>query len=704
MRSFSFRTAQVLLLLSVLLLTAIVFGVTAFRSSRFAVRDLSQQIIEQNSARIAERTESILQMTISQDRMAKNQLLNGGLSVKKPEEMNRYFLNSVRANRDLSYLTFTRQTDGSYWHAMRERDGKLSTAFLMPNGEAGHVLSEFDVGLDESMTPRPIKAQPDREQRTRPYYLAAKEAGKSTWTETYTFIGSEGMFDIPGISRATPVYDNDALLGVLTADIDLFSLSTYLKRVPLGESGYAFIIEKRKDGKYRLIAHPNMSLLTRTDDDGKTTGVNADESSDRLISELTGTFDFASPSSASVAQLIPIQDEHWLGAYRALEGDDMPPWIVGVVLPEKDMMDRIHAMNKRQAELVVYGVVITLLLGIFFARRVTRAIQKVTSDMEQIANFNLDEDDQATGKALISEIREMNRATTTTKQALRSFGRYVPRKLVRDLMRSGQEATLGADRQTVSILFTDIAGFTPIVESTEPSIVLASLEEYFICMNRELKKSQGTVSQYMGDAIMAFWNAPLPQPDHAVLACRSALAMRENSRDLVKGADAKGFPKLPTRFGIETGEVMVGNIGADERFSYTCLGDTANTAARLEGLNKAYGTEIILGHNAAAEVEGLFLLRPLDKVRVKGKEIGAMVYELIAEANDVDQVRESGLKHYADGLEDYFAGRFDRAQQAFERCHSLINDPTSDIMARRCRALLADPPEDWNGIWVMKTK
>jgi adenylate cyclase len=703
MRSLSFRTAQILLLLAVLLLTATVFGVTSFRSSRFAVRDLSQQIIEQNSARIAEHTESILHMTVSQDRMAKNQLTNGTLPMDNPQRMNQYFLNSVQANLDLSYLSFTRQTDGSYWHTMRERDGTISMAYLMPDSEKGQLLREYSVNTNGTLTQRLLKAQPDREQRTRPYYLAAKDTGISIWTETYTFIGAEGMLDIPGISRATPVYTNDEFLGVLTADLDLYSLSSYLNRVPLGKSGYAFILEKRKDGNLRLIAHPNMALLTKVDVNGKITGVDVEEANDPIIDILTRTFNPDSTSEANT-QLIEVAGENWFGAFRALEGQDMPQWIIGVVLPEKDMMGRIHGMNKRQVELVIYGVILTLLLGMFFARRVTRAIQNVTKDMEQIANFDIDEVGLAKNTAIISEIREMNRAVTTTKQALRSFGRYVPRRLVRNLMLSGKEATLGADRQIVSILFTDIAGFTPIVESTDPSIVLASLEEYFICMNEELKKSNGTVSQYMGDAIMAFWNAPLPQPDHAARACRSALAMRDNSRRLAQTALSKGLPSLPTRFGIETGDVMVGNIGADERFSYTCLGDTANTASRLEGLNKAYGSEIILGHKAVKEVDGMFVIRPLDKVKVKGKETGAMVYELIADISQSSPMIVQALEYYADGLADYFAGRFAPAMLAFEQCHTIFADEPSQVMADRCQTLLAEPPDFWDGIWVMKTK
>jgi adenylate cyclase len=295
----------------------------------------------------------------------------------------------------------------------------------------------------------------------------------------------------------------------------------------------------------------------------------------------------------------------------------------------------------------------------------------------------------------------MAEAAQSMKEGLRSFGRYVPTGLVRQLIRSGTEATLGAEIRELTVLFTDIAGFTPIVESTPPDKVLDALGEYLEGMNVKIGDEGGTVCQYLGDAIMAFWGAPVEQPDHALRACRAALTMRRWSHHLVADAPARGLPALPTRFGVNTGDVMVGNIGAPQRFNYACLGDPVNTAARLEGLNKAYGTQILVGQQTAEMVGDALMFRPLDWVRMKGKALPMLVHELVGAPGELSEDAQTAIEHYRQGLYAYRERRFGEAADLFRQA----GDAPSEVMIARCEAYQANPPpSEWDGVFVMTTK
>jgi adenylate cyclase len=299
---------------------------------------------------------------------------------------------------------------------------------------------------------------------------------------------------------------------------------------------------------------------------------------------------------------------------------------------------------------------------------------------------------------VFSEINRMSRAHDHMKTGLRSFGRYVPRQLVAQLMRTGQEARVGGEVREVTVLFTDIVGFTTIVEREEPDIVLAALSDYLTEMNMLIQTEDGTVAQYLGDAIMAFWGAPEPRPDHALSACRAALHIRDKVQQLIEAAPQKGMPALPTRIGVNTGACMVGNIGAAERFSYTILGDPVNTASRIEGLNKEYGTTVLIGERTAELVADHLLVRPVDWVRVKGREGAMLVYELLGERGS-DQALEERVDAFGAALRRYRERQFLEASAAFSAT------PWAEPLASRATAFAADPPpDDWDGTFTMRTK
>jgi adenylate cyclase len=284
---------------------------------------------------------------------------------------------------------------------------------------------------------------------------------------------------------------------------------------------------------------------------------------------------------------------------------------------------------------------------------------------------------------------------------MRAMSRYVPVDLVRHLYETRQEPTLGGELRDVSIMFTDIQDFTRFAEEMSPDELARALGRYLELMTEAIHSQGGTIDKFIGDAIMAVWNAPRPSSDHAERACGAALACREASRLLHESPDWTGRPPFHTRFGIHRDCVLVGHFGAPDRMSYTALGDGVNLASRLEALNKQYGTAIMVSEAVRDAAHGAFAFRLLDRVAVKGKTRAVQVYELLGPSG-AEEALSGIVRSYEQALTAYFAGRFDNALVLLE---AQAQDGPSRVLAERCRALrVSPPPADWDGVYVAHVK
>ncbi|MBI4577562.1 MAG: adenylate/guanylate cyclase domain-containing protein [Planctomycetes bacterium] len=287
------------------------------------------------------------------------------------------------------------------------------------------------------------------------------------------------------------------------------------------------------------------------------------------------------------------------------------------------------------------------------------------------------------------------------------FSRYLSPEVVNQVTRfSASELRLGGASQEITIYFSDIAGFTTISESLDPEVLVRVLNEYLTEMSDIILRHGGTLDKYIGDAVMAFWGAPVPQEDHArraieaALECRDALArMREAFRE-------RGLPALEARAGINTGRVHVGNFGSQQRFSYTVMGDAVNLASRLEGANKNYGTTIMMGENTFAKTGGEFETRPLDLLRVKGKHQPVAVHEVLAPRGGLGLRRREMVALYLEGMGHYKGRAFDRAAASFRGALEVDRtDGPSTTYLERCESYRSRPPApDWDGVYEMTTK
>ncbi|WP_342376161.1 adenylate/guanylate cyclase domain-containing protein [Myxococcus stipitatus] len=279
------------------------------------------------------------------------------------------------------------------------------------------------------------------------------------------------------------------------------------------------------------------------------------------------------------------------------------------------------------------------------------------------------------------------------------FKRYLAPQVVDELIKNPEKAAPGGERKLLTVLFSDLVGFTSLSEQLSPEELVALLNTYFEQATGVLTKHGATLDKFIGDAIMCFWNAPLPLEDHAARACLTALDLVAVVDRLSPLFEARGLPRLDCRIGINTGHAVAGNLGSSAAQDYTVIGDTVNLASRLEGAAKVYGTRTLVAEETLLAARGAVVARELDLLRVKGRQHPVRVFELVGPAGTP---LPAHLARFAQGLALYRARRFTEARAAFR---ASPDDVPSQRFAARCDSLeVTPPPEDWDGVFTLDSK
>ncbi|MBI4383683.1 MAG: adenylate/guanylate cyclase domain-containing protein [Nitrospinae bacterium] len=289
----------------------------------------------------------------------------------------------------------------------------------------------------------------------------------------------------------------------------------------------------------------------------------------------------------------------------------------------------------------------------------------------------------------------------------KAFQMYLSPEFVEILVGQPDRLFLGGEEQELTILFTDLQGFTEISEQTSPAELVRLLGEYFEGMTQIVLRNGGTLDKFVGDSIVAFWNAPVKQEDHALKAAAAALEMLKFSENFNRRFSQGTKREIRTRIGINTGRVVVGNIGSKTRFNYTVIGDEANLASRLESANKQYGTYLMASESTYLKIKDAFRARPLDCLRVKGKRKPVKVYQLLGRIGETHgEEFEKLMDLFHNGLRAYQNREWDAAVQWFESALLVRNDDgPAKIYLERCRALRGNPPgDDWDGVYTLTSK
>ncbi len=532
---------------------------------------------------------------------------------------------------------------------------------------------------------------------------AGAEGAKTYWTAPYSF-ASSGR---PGISVSVVVSPDAATddVGessyVLAMDILLEDITRATMALRPSERGMAFILTEDMSRVLGLPRHERFTgddtwadlVLSKTNDLAIEPVTAAVESlSDRKLSKLT----FVRVTSGG---------EPWLAGFCPYPLDDRERVVLGVVIPEADFLDALASRFGVIGMVAAAALIMAMVLASLLARDYSTPLKQLLGQSERLSNLNLEKH-----RPIESSLREVNAlacAQERMRTALDSFSRYLPTDLVRELLSRGEAARIGGQTMPVTIMFTDIIDFTATAESMTPTELTEHMAEYFEAMLAILIAEGATVDKFIGDAIVAFWGAPQPDPHHAIHAICAAILCRQRLEVLNADWRQRNLPALPTRFGIATGSAVVGNVGAPSRLSYTALGDTVNLASRLEGLNKEYGTGTLVSGETHRSAEGqAFLWRRLDRVAVKGKTQSVDVYELLGGRGSVPPPVVAFARRYEDALEQYQKRDFDGALAILDELQQAYpNELSVQRLRDYCRQYQMHPPGDsWDGTTRFATK
>jgi class 3 adenylate cyclase/ABC-type nitrate/sulfonate/bicarbonate transport system substrate-binding protein len=460
--------------------------------------------------------------------------------------------------------------------------------------------------------------------RTLPGYRAAKESGSLVVTEP-TINPDTGF---PVIFVRYPIVRGGEFIGVASANITLDILSRFL------------LSHRTSPHSTTIIADPIDGTIIAASDrqksvqmvDGRLQVAKLDNIADDDVREAyrlhsqTNQNDFLFRS--------PLTGAESSASFTRIPESFGRPWEVINLTPTGDFVGALEETNRRMVVIIVVLTALELLLMYFVAARLARPIETVSQELKAVESMSFTS--SPVRKSNIGEIAQLQSAAALLRNSLQSFSSFVPLGVVRQLIRSGIPLALGVEQRFLTVFFSDLENFSTHAEQLPPNELLGQLSTYFEEVSRAISEEHGTVDKFIGDGIMAFWGAPAPRSDHVLRACAGSMRAARRMEKVNRTWKAEGRPSIRMRIGLHCANVLVGNVGSSERLSYTVMGDGVNVAARLEGVNKTFGTTICISDSVFEAVGPEIAARPLRKVTVKGRKHEFMIYELLGIANSND--------------------------------------------------------------------
>jgi adenylate cyclase len=468
--------------------------------------------------------------------------------------------------------------------------------------------------------------------------------------------------------------------GVLSVYIGMDRFSSLLGAIPVGRTGAAFVVDAGGGIKVAPGQGPFDGL--------------------KPVVEAAGAIVAARPPHA-----VNIVEARRLviggAAYRvSLSPLEFNGWQFAVVVPEAEFLSDIDRTT-RQALLGLLGLALALgITAALLAQRIlSEPVAALTGDLRKIERFELEDIPYRPGR--LQEYDLLSAAIARMATGLADFAKFIPTDLVRMLLADGVRAAPGGETRQLTVMFADVAGFTKLSERMGIAVIDV-ISRYLDVVSRTVETRGGTVDKFIGDAVMAFWGAPRADADQARNACLAALAAIEAVR--AGGiTDDRGAP-LRVRIGIHSGAAVVGNIGSARRLNYTAIGDTVNLASRLEGVNKVFGTSILISEATKAAAGGVFATRELAEVSVVGKAEAVRVHELLG-ASGAEEKPDWALE-YENALQAYRQRKFAKAVRILDGVLKKRPDDGPSLwltaMCQTCRD--TPPPADWRGVAVLDVK
>ncbi len=706
-RTISIRTSLARSLMLMIFVSAGVILVVTYQFSSHVVEDLSEKLIHQQLDHTSLALEKFF-LPIESDLQLFRQWGNAGLlqpldlgAIVRPESdgaslpapavirLNERFIPLLEQLEHVTSVMIA-NTRGEEYLLLREQDHWLNRVSGSESwdGDTFWMRRNDDGSYDDAFW-----KTLDYDPRTRPWFSSAIEradSGEVHWTAPYRFFTSKA----PGITASLRWADpNDPELSyVIAFDVLMLELSRFTTSLEISPRGKALILTEDRvvaglprDDRFQTPEQMRSHMLSRVEDLG--------------LPEL------ADGAAAAEARNLSPDEIFWFTSGNEIWWAGVQPFHLGdsvlrvvVVAPENDFLAGVIDQRNILLAITACALVFAFLLALMLARRYSTPLAALAAQAERIQQLDVAE--PAEIETNILEVAQLATSQERMRHALHSFSRYVPLEVVRELMKRDEAASIGGARRTITVLFTDVQGFTTIAEALEPEALTLHMSEYFREMLGTVQGDGfGEVTQLTGDGFVAFWGAPIDCPRHAAQAAETVLACRAGLADINSQWRTRGLPELPTRFGLATGPVVVGNVGSTERMVYTAVGDTINLASRLEGINRFYGTWVLASEATRRAAGDAFAWRRVDRVRAKGKQEPIDLYELLGRAGEVPAERLEFAARYEAALAQYRERDFAAASAALG---ALAREFPDDRSVARLLDLIRDLgakalPDDWDG-------
>jgi class 3 adenylate cyclase/ABC-type nitrate/sulfonate/bicarbonate transport system substrate-binding protein len=529
-----------------------------------------------------------------------------------------------------------------------------------------HQVGQYDLGTDVDI-------------RLLPGYQTAKIT--RTLAVTEPAINPDTGFPI--LSLRVPIFHGVDFIGCASANITMDVLSRFLDE-HRASAHSTTLIAHRNNGT--IIAFPNEQKGVRVDNGKLKIATLADiddpdvrEAYRRHAGADTDSFVFRSPANG----------EDLIAAFANFPDGFGQPWQVITLTPIDDFVGTLKATNR----LIMVVIIILTAIELFFiyiaSSRLSRPVENVSQQLQAIESLQFDV--PASRPSNIREIARLEQAAALLRNSLKSFSSFVPLDIVRQLIKSGIPLTLGVEPRFLTVFFSDLENFSTHSETLAPDDLLVQISTYLEQVSAAISEEGGTVDKFIGDGVMAFWNAPVQRDDHVLRACAGALRAARRMERVNNTWQAEGRPRIRIRIGLNCATVLVGNVGSSARLSYTALGDGVNVAARLEGINKQFGTTICISDSIYDQVRTEILARPLKRVQVKGRKTEFMIYELLAlRASDDPELGVRGRDEQLCAMtwqasQQFEAGDFAAAERAYRAILvEFADDPVARFILREC--------------------
>ncbi|QPF83241.1 adenylate/guanylate cyclase domain-containing protein [Bradyrhizobium genosp. L] len=676
------RSAITALVLTSIMVSAVGVHLLWWRTAQRVSQTLANTINDQIVSAVGDELQSITTEARSSMIAVRTLLMEKVLDANDTRKRQFVFLSQLQSQPTISWVALG-WPDGSFFAGHKLGDSAVEMLTITPDHKLR--IDQYDNAGNDIKLTRSTVEDSKYLITDQPWFRDAIAATDEHWSTLTTLPRGERR----AAMLAVPIDVDGKRTGVLAIIIELTRVSNFLSQLTVGKSAGAFLLDR--DGGVIASPDPDADELTalKTDHPLLPVAIDAIRQAGRAYDPADG-------------EAFRSQVTRGGEAYQAvLTPISFPGWSLVTVVPESEFLGPVQMTIRKLLIGLAVLILAAGLLSAWLAQRLIAApLIKVVGEIRHVERFDLEKVERHPSH--LAEIENLSGAIGDMAQGLAAFRKYIPADLVRRLVSDGNGARLGGAVKPMSVMFIDLAGFTGMSERLGDRII-PLLSRYFDVVSTEIQNTGGTIDKFIGDAVMAFWGAPAQNPDHALDCCRAALACRR----VVAAAglaDDKG-EAVRIRIGINSGDMLVGNIGSEVRLNYTVIGDAVNIASRLESTNKVYGSTIIIGPETRRLAGERIVVRELDRLAVYGRAGGLQIYELLGMAEE-GIVPSDWVTSYEAGLAAWRAGDFTAAIVAFEKTAALRGgDPASTQMIARCQHQLANPTDaEWDGTTVARTK